>query len=88
MCAQQPVHVCHECQLGLPNTVQNNIFREVSVVSLFSVKNGQFYGPKNFFLHLKAQKGVAAKAAAYSSKRVSREARRYTSQLVDCIVGL
>jgi hypothetical protein len=44
---------------------------------LFSVKNGQYFGPKKFFLRLPAQQGAAAKAAAYSSKRVSGETRQY-----------
>jgi hypothetical protein len=51
----------HVGVLGLPNTVQNNRFREISVVPLFSVKDGQYFGAKNFFLHLPAQLGAAAK---------------------------
>jgi hypothetical protein len=41
--------------LGLPNAVQSNRFREISVVSLFSVKNRQYFGPELFFLCLPAQ---------------------------------
>jgi hypothetical protein len=60
----------HVLQVGLPDTVQNNTFREISVVTLFSVKNGQYFGPQKFFLRLPAQYRAAAKAAAHSTKRV------------------
>jgi hypothetical protein len=53
--ALSKLHPDGQQEVVSPNTVQNNRFREISVVSLFSAKNGQYIGPKIVSLRLPAQ---------------------------------